>query len=200
MQIWLTTLETLFPEPLRWRRNISAAFLEARKSEAPDEELLSARLMRCAAFMNAYGTYAFQSALIEVFKVISRAKKYIDGDGSMGSARMKPIPLALPACCTTFWKQSVLRPFTAFPFMPDSCETSGKQIGRSRRALPGRGRKIRPYAAGCKGIKGEVHIPRIDLKRNCRLLKRNFGKKRSPGARAGSGTKERRRAHFHRRF
>ena len=49
--------------------------------------------------------YAFQDALVEVFKLIGRANKYIDENAPWALAKdMEPTVPGWPTCCTTCWR------------------------------------------------------------------------------------------------
>ena len=74
-----TTWATCCPARSRWWRNTSAAPCPlSAKPDPMDEELVGMISSLRAKYEEQMEQYAFQNALTEVFKVISRTNKYID--------------------------------------------------------------------------------------------------------------------------
>ena len=55
--------------------------------------------------------YAFQDALVEVFKLIGRANKYIDENKPWALARTRPRSPAWPTCSTICWSACAFPPY-----------------------------------------------------------------------------------------
>jgi methionyl-tRNA synthetase len=142
-----------------------------RQHDAPDDELLSLVGALRGTYERSMEAYAFQTALIEVFKVISRANKYIDETAPWILARDEA---NVPRLATVLYNLlETIRVTSAllFPFMPDSCEAIRKQIGAKPEQLSW-------DAAGMPNLlpletavlRGDAIFPRIDIKKELAAL------------------------------
>jgi methionyl-tRNA synthetase len=151
---------------------------QARKSEAPDEEFIGQVNALRGLYERNMETYAFQSALIEVFKVISRANKYIDETAPWVLAKDEANTPRLACVLYNLLETIRVTSILLSPFMPDSCETIRKQIGAEPESFTW-------DAAGKYGLlppdvkvsKGESIFPRIDLKKELQALEKETSAK-----------------------
>jgi len=151
--------------------------------EKADGELISMTAALRGAYQAEMDRYAFQSALGEIFKVFSRANKYIDenepwrlakDEANRGRlARVMYNLLAAVRVCTILLT----------PFMPDSCDKIFAQIG----AAP----EVRTWESaadfcampmGAKVVRGEAVFPRIDAEKELAELEKLTAKKTAPAA------------------
>ena len=128
-------------------------------------------------------TFTFQSALAEVFKVISRANKYIDETTpwvlGKNPAETDRLAAVLYNLCETIRVCASL----LVPFMPDSCEKIFQQLGCEEHEY---GYEKAIYYANTSYCihKKENLFPRIDAKKELALLAAAEEKKRAAAAKA----------------
>lgn len=137
-----------------------------RAADPVDDELLTMAKELRGKYEEQMEKYAFQNALIEVFKVISRANKYIDETAPWVLAKDEANK---PRLATVLYNLlECLRISTSLltPFMPDTAEKARVQIGASEEDFTWE-------KAGQFGIlpaevsvqKGEALFPRIDMEK-----------------------------------
>ena len=140
---------------------------EAREATDADTELIDMATALRGRYQEQMDKFQFQNALAEVFRVLSRANKYIDEnlpwalakDMEKNGARLASVMYNL---------LETIRVCTALlvPFMPESCEkifeqlcASGDETGWDAAGSFG----VLPAAASVK--KGAVVFPRIDMEK-----------------------------------
>ena len=96
---------------------------------AEDAGLISAAAGLHKAFEEHLEKFAFQNALIEVFKVISRANKYIDETAPWALAKDENKRPRLAAVIYNLLESIRICTVMLTPFMPPTCETVFGQIG-----------------------------------------------------------------------
>lgn len=121
------------------------------------------------AYEKEMEAFAFQNALAEVFKVISRANKYIDETAPWVLGKE---PADAPRLASVLYNLlEVIRASATLltPFMPDSCLSITRQLGISEQAAA---YDSVGYSADTDYIivKGDNLFPRIDLKKELELL------------------------------
>lgn len=142
-----------------------------RAADPIDDELLTMAKELRGKYEGQMEKYAFQNALIEVFRVISRANKYIDETAPWVLAKDEANK---PRLATVLYNLlECLRISTSLltPFMPDTAEKARVQIGASAEDFTWE-------KAGQFGIlpaevsvqKGEALFPRIDMEKELAAL------------------------------
>ena len=148
-----------------------------RDHQPVDDELINmAKALRDKYEVNMEG-YAFQGALIEVFKVISRANKYIDETTPWILAKDPANHTRLATVMYNLIETVRVCASLLVPFMPDSCEAIRSQIG----ATPENFTWDAAISFGllpdnATVIKGENVYPRIDLKKELESLEKETDK------------------------
>jgi methionyl-tRNA synthetase len=162
------------------KKYFNGTLLDISDVSSADDELIEMASTLRDKYQEQMDKYAFQSALVEVFKVLSRANKYIDENTPWVLAkdeaqkpRLATVMYNLLECvriCTILLK----------PFIPDSCEKIFAQIGTF-------GEMTTWDSAAVYGIlprtvtvnQGEVLFPRIDMNKELEALE-NMNKKEEP--------------------
>ena len=151
---------------------------EARKAEPIDDELISMVKELPALYQKSMDGYAFQTALADVFKVLSRANKYIDETTPWILAKNEE---NLPRLASVLYNLlETLRACTVLlkPFMPDTCEKIFAQIGADESVTTWDSAFIYgglPLNVSVK--KGDAIFPRIDMEKELKILEDMNGKK-----------------------
>ena len=157
--------------------------IPARRESAPvDDGLISAVTSLREKCDAAVGGYQFSVALTEIWKVVSRANKYIDETApwALGKDEAKRARLAavLYNLCETLRVISIL----LTPFLPDTAPKIQAQIGSSPDELTyGSAAQWGVLPASAKIRKGDALFPRIDVDKEIEELNRLIP---SPGAKA----------------
>ncbi|MCI5802090.1 MAG: methionine--tRNA ligase, partial [Oscillospiraceae bacterium] len=129
-----------------------------------DDELIGMASSLRGSYEEQMEKYAFQNALIETFKVVSRANKYIDETAPWVLAKDESRRPRLARVMYNLLESIRVAAALLTPFMPESCAKIAEQIGA--------GEGLRSWeAAGKWGLlpadtavkRGEVLFPRIDL-------------------------------------
>jgi methionyl-tRNA synthetase len=138
---------------------------------AQDDELIGlARSLR-ANYEEQMEKFAFQSALAEIFKVISRANKYIDETAPWVLAKDEALRPRLARVMYNLLESIRICGVLLQPFIPQSCEKIFAQLGADE--------SIKSWdAAGQWGLlpatavvhKGENLFPRIDVEKELAAL------------------------------
>ncbi len=142
-----------------------------RVADPIDDELLAMAKELRGKYEEQMEKYAFQNALIEVFKVISRANKYIDETAPWVLAKAEANRPRLATVLYNLLECLRISVSLLVPFMPDSAEKARVQIG----AAP---EDFTWEKAGQFGIlpadvtvhKGEALFPRIDMEKELAAL------------------------------
>ena len=148
--------------------------LPAEREQGPeDEELVSLLKTLRGEYEAQMEKYAFQQALMAVFKVVARANKYIDETAPWVLAKdegkkarlaqvMYNLLETIRICCTLL-----------IPFMPGSCEKFRRQIGAAEADFTwDAAAQYGVWPASEKIAKGENVFPRIDAKKELAELEK----------------------------
>ena len=151
--------------------------LPSEQAAGPEDSELEAMAARLrAVFQGHMERFAFQDALVEVFKTISRANKYIDETTPWILAKDETRKSRLAGVMYTLLETVRICCILLTPFMPDSCDKVWLQIGADA--------ETRTWeSAGAYGLlprdvtvsKGEALFPRIDIKKELEELKKGIG-------------------------
>jgi methionyl-tRNA synthetase len=136
----------------------------AHESGPEDTELISMAGSLHKTYEANMEKFAFQGALAEVFKVTSRANKYIDETAPWILAKDEANKARLAAVLYNLLETIRISTIMLIPVMPDSCETIFTQIGASD-ALKAYD-SASPFGALPKNAavrKGEIIFPRLDM-------------------------------------
>ena len=135
-----------------------------RAAEPLDEQLMGMVRELPGLYVNEMEAFAFQNALAEVFKVVSRANKYIDETAPWVLAKNEENKPRLAAVMYDLLEAIRVCGILLKPFMPDSAEKILDQIGAQ-----GEERSWESAQKPC-GLrddvtvsKGETLFPRIDM-------------------------------------
>ena len=137
---------------------------EAREGGAEDAGLISSASGLLRAYEAQMENYAFQNALLEIFKVTSRANKYIDETAPWLLAKDEGRRARLAEVLYNLLETIRICTVMLRPFIPDSCERIFEQIG-----APG---SLKEYDSAAtfgatpgdvKVKKGEIIFPRLDM-------------------------------------
>ena len=135
-----------------------------REHDALDDELIAmASSLRgtYAGYMDNFGT---QQALIEVFKVISRANKYIDETAPWVLAKDESKRARLATVLYNLLETLRITVTLLLPFMPDSCAKAFTQIGAAAEQTTWDNAAVwGVLPADVTVHKGETLFPRIDM-------------------------------------
>ena len=135
-----------------------------REHDALDDELIamaSALRETYAGYMDNFGT---QQALIEVFKVISRANKYIDETAPWVLAKDESKRARLATVLYNLLETLRITVTLLLPFIPDSCEKAFAQIGAAPEQTTWDNAAVwGVLPADVTVHKGETLFPRIDM-------------------------------------
>lgn len=135
-----------------------------REHDALDDELIamaSALRETYAGYMDNFGT---QQALIEVFKVISRANKYIDETAPWILAKDESKRARLATVLYNLLEALRITVTLLLPFMPDSCTKAFAQIGAAPEQTTWDNAAVwGVLPADVTVHKGETLFPRIDM-------------------------------------
>ena len=135
-----------------------------REHDALDDELIamaSALRETYAGYMDNFGT---QQALIEVFKVISRANKYIDETAPWVLAKDESKRARLATVLYNLLEALRITVTLLLPFMPDSCEKAFAQIGATAEQTTWDNAAVwGVLPADVTVHKGKTLFPRIDM-------------------------------------
>ena len=142
-----------------------------RQADPLDDELMAMAGGLRAKYEEQMEKYAFQNALMEVFKVISRANKYIDETAPWELAKDEANLPRLACVMYNLLETARLCGVLLQPFMPRSMEKLFEQIG-----APAQARTWDSAAAfgglpeGVTVVKGENLFPRIDMEQELAAL------------------------------
>ena len=143
----------------------------AREGDPLDNELISMGNALRDVYARSMDAYMPQAALIELFKLVSRANKYIDETAPWVLARDENKKGRLASVMYTLLETIRIATILLQPFTPESCEKAFAQIGAADKdrswdsaaafgALP----------ADVTVSKGDTLFPRIDLEKELQYL------------------------------
>lgn len=156
---------------------------EGRVHEPVDDELLGMAAGLSEKYEDAMEHFAPQTALAEVFKLISRANKYIDETAPWVLAKDEGKKDRLATVMYNLLDTIRISAALLTPFMPDSCEKIFRQIGAAADAVTWE-------ASGKTGVlpqnatvtKGDTLFPRIDVEKELKELESITAAKKEPEA------------------
>jgi methionyl-tRNA synthetase len=134
-----------------------------REAEPVDEELISMISGLKEKYEKEMEVYAFQNALIEIFKVISRSNKYIDETAPWNLGKDPEKKARLASVLYNLLEGIRVCTVLLTPFIPETAEKIFEQIGASgeEKTYESAG-KFGTLAANVTIHRGETLFPRID--------------------------------------
>ncbi len=134
-----------------------------REAQALDDELIGLINRVRQTYEQQMEAYAFQNALIEVMKVVSRANKYIDETMPWALGKDESKQARLATVLYNLLEALRVAGILLTPFMPQSCEKLRLQLGIGPDCYNWESARygLRPESAPVS--KGENLFPRIDL-------------------------------------
>jgi len=144
---------------------------ECREPDEKDDELLSLVRALRGIYEKSMEAYAPQTALVDVFKVISRANKYIDENLPWLLAKDEAKRARLATVLYNLLETVRVTVTLLKPFMPESCDKIFAQIGAAPDQVTwdsaARFGLLNPRASVQKG---EAVFPRIDMNKELEAL------------------------------
>lgn len=165
--------------------------LEGREAEPVDDELLSMIKGLREKYEHEMESYAFQNALMEIFKIISRSNKYIDETAPWVLGKDPAKKDRLAAVLYNLLEGIRVCAVLLTPFMPDTVVKIFDQIGASEEA---RGYETAAefgvLSANVTVHRGETLFPRIDAKKELAELEAEEKAAKTPAAEEKKEEKE----------
>ncbi len=154
-----------------------------RVSEPIDDELVSMAKNLRGLYEQNMESFATQSAVLEVFKVISRANKYIDETAPWVLAKDEKNKARLATVMYNLLETIRITTTLLQPVMPESCEKAFAQIGAAEKDKTWDNANIfGVLPANVTVQKGETLFPRIDMEKELDYLESLSGAKAEPEA------------------
>lgn len=164
---------------------------EGREAEPVDDELLSMIKGLREKYEHEMESYAFQNALMEIFKIISRSNKYIDETAPWVLGKDPAKKDRLATVLYNLLEGIRVCAVLLTPFMPDTVVKIFDQIGASEEA---RGyetaAKFGVLSANVTVHRGETLFPRIDAKKELAELEAEEKAAKTPAAEEKKEEKE----------
>ena len=164
---------------------------EGREAEPVDDELLSMIKGLREKYEHEMESYAFQNALMEIFKIISRSNKYIDETAPWVLGKDPAKKDRLAAVLYNLLEGIRVCAVLLTPFMPDTVVKIFDQIGASEEA---RGYETAAefgvLPANVTVHRGETLFPRIDAKKELAELEAEEKAAKTPAAEEKKEEKE----------
>lgn len=138
-----------------------------RQEESIDEELISLARTLPKAYEDSMESYAFQNALIEIFKVISRSNKYIDETAPWALAKDESNRARLATVLYNLLECIRICTVLLTPFIPDTAVKIFDQIGACDCVRTYE--SVFSYGSLDTGVtvhRGETLFPRIDMEKD----------------------------------
>lgn len=166
-----------------------------RKADALDEELIGMANALKAKYDASMERYAFQQALIDVFKLISRTNKYIDETAPWVLAKDETNAPRLATVMYNLLESIRIAAVLLCPVMPATSEKILNQIGAAE--------ELRTYDSTSEFgklpldvavTKGETLFPRIDAAKELALLEEEHAAKQAALAKAQAPKAEAKKA------
>jgi len=162
---------------------------EAREAGPEDGDLRAMVAELPARYEAQMEKYAFQQALQEVFKVLSRANKYIDETAPWALAKDESRLPRLGGVLYELLEAERVCVTLLQPFMPESCEKFRGMLGVPAERFGWDDALCRNVlTAGTKVSKGENVFPRIDLQKEMAILEELQSAKAKPAKAAEEPT------------
>ena len=164
---------------------------EGREAEPVDDELLSMIKGLREKYEHEMESYAFQNALMEIFKIISRSNKYIDETAPWVLGKDPAKKDRLATVLYNLLEGIRVCAVLLTPFMPDTVVKIFDQIGASEEA---RGYETAAefgvFPANVTVHRGETLFPRIDAQKELAELEAEEKAAKTPAAEEKKGEKE----------
>ncbi|MGM9522730.1 MAG: methionine--tRNA ligase [Oscillospiraceae bacterium] len=148
--------------------------------EEMDGELISMVSSLRGVYQQQMDAFAFQNALAEIFKVLSRANKYIDETEPWKLAKDEAKRERLARVMYNLLESVRVCAVLLRPFMPDSCEKIFSQIGAGELTGWDSAEEFGKLPADAAVKKGDVIFPRIDLEKELVELDKLTGAQEQP--------------------
>ena len=140
--------------------------------QAADEEKDAELIAMASGLKDSYEAlmerYTFQTAVVDIFKVIDRANKYIDENAPWVLARSEETKPRLARVMYNLLETIRICNILLTPFMPDTVAEIAKQIGSDRNGWEDASWGL--LSADAQVTKGKNLFPRIDLKKELEEL------------------------------
>ncbi len=140
-----------------------------QQADQKDEELIAMASGLRARYEEQMEKYAFQNALGEVFKVISRANKYIDENAPWVLAKSEELKPRLARVLYNLLETVRICGGLLAPFMPDTAAEIGKRLGGADMSWDALG-KWGLLNAEAAVVSGPALSPRIDMEKELAAL------------------------------
>ncbi|MCL2125175.1 MAG: methionine--tRNA ligase [Oscillospiraceae bacterium] len=147
-----------------------------RLAGSEDDDIIGVASSLFGAYESHMERFAFQQALAEVFKVTSRANKYIDETAPWALAKDESNRSRLATVLYNLLETIRICVVLLRPFMPDSCAEIFKQIGAQGELTEFE--SVRSFGAlpeCCSVMKGDIVFPRLDLAKELEALAKGEG-------------------------
>ena len=142
---------------------------EQQADEAKDSELIALAQGLKEKYHKIMEEYAFQTALVDIFEVISRANKYIDENAPWVLAKNEADKPRLARVLYNLLEAVRICTILLTPFIPDTCQKIFAQIGAEKTSWEDAGTwGLLPAAVTV--TKGENLFPRIDMDKELKVL------------------------------
>ncbi len=146
---------------------------EERASGEPDGELEEMIVSLRDRYAAAMDTFAPQTALAEVFRLISRANKYIDETAPWVLAKDEANRARLAGVMYHLLEAIRVSAILLTPFMPESCSKIFAQIGAEGETVTWEAAaRFGALPVGASVTKGETLFPRIDVSKELEELEK----------------------------
>ena len=145
---------------------------QERRADPIDQELIEMLGSLREKYETQMESYAFQNALMEIFKVISRSNKYIDETAPWVLGKN---PEDAPRLASVLYNLVEVIRITGVllqPFMPQTCEKIFAQLGVDASLTAYDSLEYGKTPLTHKVCKGEALFPRIDIKKELELLEK----------------------------
>ncbi|MEG1165101.1 MAG: methionine--tRNA ligase [Oscillospiraceae bacterium] len=152
-----------------------------RLADHMDDELIAMASGLRDIYQREMDNYAPQAALIEVFKVVSRANKYIDETAPWILAKDEANKPRLASVMYNLLEAIRITTSLLVPFMPQSCEKAFVQIGASSdNTAWDKANIFGALPADVTVQKGDTLFPRIDMAKELAELEAMNAEKNAP--------------------
>lgn len=135
-----------------------------RKSDPVDEEFISMTKALKDSYEKEMESYAFQNALVEIFKVISRANKYIDETAPWALAKDEANKSRLATVLYNLLESIRICAVLLTPFIPETVDKIFSQIGATEEMKQYETATVfGTLTADVEVKRGDTLFPRIDI-------------------------------------
>ena len=163
------------------KKYFGQAIPQDRDFISPDDQLIHMAEELRGRYEEAMERYAFQDALVEVFKVVARANKYIDETAPWALGKDPAQAGRLAAVLYNLLEIIRISAILLTPFIPDSVEKIMRQLGVDESAAKYESALYFANTEYCVN-KTENLFPRIDMKKELELLEQKQAEQEAAGA------------------